>query len=443
MTTAIRKHLGDFLAVIALFILAVGTAGYILSNQRLRFPLIQEKTFRVKVELPDAQAVTPGQGQTVRVAGVEIGQIGQVELKEGRAVVNLEIEPKHKSVIRRDATALLRSKTGVKDMFIEVDPGSGEPMEEGDRILAENTAPDIDPDEVLSALDRDTRDYLKLLISGAGKGLRGRGTDLRETFRRFEPLHRDLARLTKAIATRRQNLKRLVHNYGLLTTELAKNDSDLTRLVRASDAALASFAAEDDNLSAAVAKLPGALGATRTALVKVDGLGQVLGPTLESLRPAFRKLDKANEQVLPLAREGTPIVRDELRPFARTATPFFRDFGLAARDLGRAGPDLATSFEKLNRFFNIGAYNSGGAEGISEGCETAGACSAAERNRNEGYLYYLAWIAQNTVSLFNTADAHGPLRRIYLGGATCATFKNMGLPEAAVPVVAAAGLCAP
>src|ERR687895_907436 len=118
MKTAIRKHLGDFIAIVALFLMAVGVGGFILSKQRLRFPLVQEKTFRVQAVLPNAQAVTPGQGQTVRIAGVEVGQIGKVELEDGRAVVNLEVEPKYKDMLRTDATALLRAKTGVKDMFI-------------------------------------------------------------------------------------------------------------------------------------------------------------------------------------------------------------------------------------------------------------------------------------------------------------------------------------
>ena len=104
----------------------------------------------------------PGQGQTVRVAGVEIGQIGQVELEDGHAVVELELEPKYEGFIKDDASALLRAKTGLKDMFLEVDPGDGEPLREaatGSRC--ENTAPDLDPDEFLSALDSDTRDYLQ------------------------------------------------------------------------------------------------------------------------------------------------------------------------------------------------------------------------------------------------------------------------------------------
>src|SRR3712207_3071240 len=105
MRRAIGKQLGDFLAILALLLLATGIAGYILSNQRLRFPVVQEETFRVKAELPDAQAVQPGQGQNVVVAGVKVGLIGKVELENGRAVVNLDLEPKYEGLIKRDATA--------------------------------------------------------------------------------------------------------------------------------------------------------------------------------------------------------------------------------------------------------------------------------------------------------------------------------------------------
>jgi phospholipid/cholesterol/gamma-HCH transport system substrate-binding protein len=408
MRAAIRKHLADFLAIVALVVLAAGVAAYILSQQRLRFPLVQEKPKSLYAVLPDAQAVQPGQGQTVRVAGVKVGDIGKVELEEGRALVELQILPKYEHLIRRDATALLRTKTGLKDMFVEVDPGTSErEIGEGERIIVQNTAPDIDPDEILSALDSDTRAYLKLLISGAGKGLRGRGSDLRETFERLAPLHRDLARVTRAVATRRRNLRALVHNYGLLTSELARKEEDLTRLVRASNAVFGALASEDQNVSRFVAGLPGALDATEAALGKVDTLSRRLGPALDSLRPAVRRLEPANRAVLPLAREGTPIVRSQIRPFVRIAQPFTRDLGGAARNLARATPDLSESFLELNRFFNIGAHNPGGREGLTGD-------TARDRARQEGYLYWLAWAAQNGVSLFNTADAQGPFRRITL-----------------------------
>jgi phospholipid/cholesterol/gamma-HCH transport system substrate-binding protein len=425
MTTAIRKHLRDFLAVVALSVLAMGTAAYILSNERLRFPVVQESAFRLKVELPNAQAVTPGQGQTVRVAGVQVGQIGKVELEDGKAVVNLEIEPKYRHLIRHGATALLRSKTGVKDMFLEVDPGDGQPMDEGETIPVENTAPDINPDEFLSALDADTRDYLRLLISGAGKGLKGRGSDLQETFARFGPLHRDLARVSRAVATRRHNLRRLVHNYGVLVRDLGSKDELLTRVVRSSNTTLGAFADENQSISTAVARLPGTLRQTQRTLVKLDPFARELGPTLESLRPAVREIDTANRASLPLLREGEPILRRQVRPFTRIARPYFRNLGRAAKSLAKAGPDLGKTFLGLNRFFDIGAYNSGGAEGLTGDL-------AKDRARKESYLFWLAWVAQNTTNIFSTQDANGPLRRASLGGLNCDVFPSIA-SEAGIP----------
>jgi phospholipid/cholesterol/gamma-HCH transport system substrate-binding protein len=439
MMRAIRKNLADFLAIIGVVVLGLGIGAYILANQRLRFPLVEEPFYTVKAELPDAQAVTPGQGQTVVVAGVRVGDIGSVELEDGKAVVELQLEPKYKGLITDQATALLRAKTGTKDMFLEVDPGDGKPLPKDGRIPVSNTLPDIDPDEFLAALDGDTRNYLKLLISGAGKGLEHRGTDLRETLKRLGPLHRDLARVSKAVAERRHNLRRLVNRYGLLMAELGKNDKDITRLVRTSNTTLGAFAAEDDNISALVSKLPGTLNQTTSTLGKVDRLADQMGPTFEALRPPFRKLDEANAAVLPFVKEAAPILRDQVRPFARAAQPFQRDLGAASTDLAEATPDLTTAFRGLNRLFDIGAYNPGGTEGISEGCEKAGACTPEERARNEGYLYWLAWVGQNTVSLFSTADALGPIRRAYLLNLNCAAF-TAGAREAGMGDAEADGL---
>ena len=42
MRTAIRKNLADFLAILGVVVLGIGIGAYILSNQRLRFPLVEE-----------------------------------------------------------------------------------------------------------------------------------------------------------------------------------------------------------------------------------------------------------------------------------------------------------------------------------------------------------------------------------------------------------------
>jgi phospholipid/cholesterol/gamma-HCH transport system substrate-binding protein len=402
--TAIRKHLGDFVALTLLFAVAMAAAGYMLAHQRLRFPVIESKPMVLKADFSDAQAVIPGQGQTVRVAGVKIGDIGKVELKDGHAVVNLEIDKKYDELIHQDATALLRPKTGLKDMFIEVEPGSDKSpaMQEGDHIPITNTAPDIDPDEFLSALDTDTRAYLQLLINGAGKGLKGHGNDLREVFKRFEPIHRDIARVSQAIAERRHNMKRLIHNYASLVDELSGKDKDLRTLVTASNAVFKQFAAEDQGIQETVGRLPGALNQTAGTLQKVNTLAKEMKPTLSGLGPVFKQIDETNHQVLPFVREATPQIKNEIRPFVRTARPYVRDLRPAAKNLSTATPDLTTAFKELNRFFNMLAYNPGGAEKLA---------SPTDTKRDEGYQFWLAWVGHVTDSMFSTGDASGPLRR--------------------------------
>jgi phospholipid/cholesterol/gamma-HCH transport system substrate-binding protein len=410
MKMAIRKHLREVGAVLGLIVLAAFVAIYILNAQSMRFPFVEESPKHITVELGNAQAVEPGQGQTVRVAGVEVGRISDVKVVRGIAAVEVELEPEYKDLIRADATALLRPKTVLKDMFLEVSPGTGRVLDDGGRISVANTLPDVDPDEIYAALDSDTRPYLKLLVSGAGEGLKGRGTDLREVFRRFEPVHRDLARVTRATARRRVALKRLIHRYGVLLEELGRRPDDLRRLVSASHAVFDTLANEDQSISTSVARLPGSLQATERALTEVRSFAPALRTTLEALREPVRKLPATNAALTPFLEDTTPVLREEIRPFVRAARPFTDDLRLAARDVSKAAPDLDTSLEETNRFFNMGAYNPGGAESL------AGLSVPQQRARNEGFLYWLAWTAQNGVSLFNTADAQGPWRRVTICG---------------------------
>jgi phospholipid/cholesterol/gamma-HCH transport system substrate-binding protein len=410
MTLAMRKHWREVAAVLGLVVLAFAVAVYILNAQSFRFPLVESAPKHVFVDLENAQAVEPGQGQTVRVAGVEVGRIAGVEVENGVAVVDVELEHQYENLIRDDATALLRPKTVLKDMFLEVTPGTGKVLKQGGHIPVANTLPDVDPDEIYAALDSDTRPYLKLLVSGAGKGLSGRGQDLREVFRRFEPVHRDLARVARATAQRRVALKRLIHRYGVLLAEVGRRPDDLRRVVSASHAVFDSLAGEDQNISTSVARLPGALNSTERALAEVRTFAPALRSALESLRVPIRKLPATNAALTPFLADTTPVLRDEIRPFVRTAGPFTDDLRAAARDIGKATPDLTTALKETNRFFNMGAYNPGGAESLD------GLSVAQQRARSEGLLYWLAWTAQNGVSLFNTADAQGPWRRVTLCG---------------------------
>jgi phospholipid/cholesterol/gamma-HCH transport system substrate-binding protein len=333
--------------------------------------------------------------------------------------VRLDLDGEHDGLVRRDATVLLRPRTGLKDMFLALDPGSRrEPaVPEGGTIRVNSTLPDVNSDEILSVLDADTRAYLKLLIGGAGKGLRDRGGDLREVFRRLGPLHRDLAAINREVVKRRENLSRLIHNYGSTISRLGKEDEDLTALVANASRVFGRLAEEDAQISAAVQRLPGALSQTEEALVNVRELGDVAKPAFRALRPAVAQIDEANAELLPLAEKGEPILREKVRPFVRAAQPVVEDLLPAARNLSKASPDLRDSFFEINRFFNMAAHNPGGREQLTGNLN-------ADRARDEGLLFWLAWVSHNSNSIFSTADASGPFRRIILL-ATCTTYQQL------------------
>ena len=205
-------------------------------------------------------------------------------------------------------------------------------------------------------------------------------------------------------------MKRLIHRYGVLTAYVGRHPADLRRLVSSSNAVFGSLAGVQDSISASVARLPGSLRATERALTEVRGFAPLLRTTLESLRAPVRQLPATNAALTPFFKPTTPVLRNEIRPFVRAARPFTNDLRLASKDLAQATPDLTKAFGETNRFFNMGAYNPGGAESLG------GLTTAQQRARNEGFLYWLAWTSQNGVSLFSTADSQGPWRRVTICG---------------------------
>jgi phospholipid/cholesterol/gamma-HCH transport system substrate-binding protein len=399
----IRKHLRDFLAVFFLAAFALSVAGYILSQQRFHLPAwvpaVGSDFYSIDVELQTAQAVVPGQGQTMNIAGVKVGDVKKVTLREGIAVVSVDMEKQYAPVYR-DATVLLRPKTGLKDMYLALDPGTpgAGALPEGGRIPVANTLPDVNPDEILAQLDTDTRAYLQILLQSAGEAFtdaegveQPASADLRETFKRFEPTNRDLAKLTGELSKRRKNVARVTHNLRLIFGSLADRDEQLGRLVASANANFEALARQDQNLRAALREFPGTLSTTRDALGKADTLGRELGPAATALRPAARALAPALRDVRPFLRDTTPIIRTQLRPFAREARPLVRELRPAARDLAATTPDLVTTFKALNALLNTLAYNPEGDE--------------------EGYLFWASWVNHAAATVFNTSDAHGAIRR--------------------------------
>jgi phospholipid/cholesterol/gamma-HCH transport system substrate-binding protein len=410
---AIRQYLPTSLALLGMIGLALSVAAYVLRQEGVRLPVIDEKPLRIEAELPTAQAVSPGQGQIVTVAGVKVGKIAGVRVVDGRARVEIDIEPSYRTLVHEDATALLRPRTVLKDMFLELNPGKApSPVAHAGFVIPiSNTAADVNQDEILASLDTDTRDYLRLLLNGAGVGLDARGAELQDIFFRFEPTHRDLARVTAALRGRAVALRDLVGSLADQSHELARQPQALTKLVGASAAVFDATASQSTNIRSAVQQLPATLTTTRTALQHTGQLADVLGPTAERLRPTVSSLGDANAALLPLAKLGTPLVRDHIRPGVQQLRPLIRNLRPAARSTATATPELKRSFVVLNHLFNMLGFNPAPNGGPFTGKGT------------RGYLFWLAWAAHNTVSIYGSQDAHNVYRAVALGMA-CDTVRE-------------------
>jgi phospholipid/cholesterol/gamma-HCH transport system substrate-binding protein len=397
----ITSQLKAAAALVVLTLIGVAVGGVIVSHQRINppswVPVIGKEEFILNAQLTSVQGVLPGQGQSVQISGVRVGQIGPVELVDGAAIAKLRIEKKY-AHIYPDATVLLRPKTPLKDMVAELDPGSpksGPALESGAVLRTSNTAADVNLEEVLAMLDRDSRDYLNLLVTdGAQAFANGGGRDLAGVFRQFEPLSRHVAQASHLVAKRRVQLKRLVGNLSQLSTELGSRNRDIARFVRSSAAVFRRFANQNASLQRSIELLPSTLDKSNRALAKVDTLGRTLGSASRELDPAALALAPALREVEPFFRKTTPVFRDQFRPFGRAAQPETELLLEPTTKLAQTTPNLKTLSDVLNAILNEAAYKSPG--------------KGADSN---SFLFYVPWASHNTNSALSSQDGIGPLRR--------------------------------
>jgi phospholipid/cholesterol/gamma-HCH transport system substrate-binding protein len=400
MRRALREHSRDVLAILALVAAGLFASTVILINQRASLPawvpLIGTDRFELSAEFTTAQAVTPGQGQSVDIAGIKVGDVTGVKLEDGHAVVSMEVDNEYAPLIHEDASLLLRPKTGLNDMVVEVDPGtqSSPEVDEGSTVPLASTQPQVNPDEFLASLDADTQQFLKLLLGNGATALdpeKGRDVKLSNALRRLDPFARDIARISGALANRRQAIANSIHNFQLLSTELGNRDEDLVDFVDSSDDVLASFARQEASIRSAIRELPGTLTETRGALKSANQLALQSAPALKKLIPGARATGPALRALRLLFRETAGPIQNQIRPFTRQVASPVTHLAQISRGLGIATPGLKTGFTRLNQGLNALAFNPDGAD--------------------ESFLFYVPWLNHNLNANYTLQDAYGPLRR--------------------------------
>ncbi len=391
-----RGHRKDTIAIIVLAIAGILMTLGIFTQQKASLPswlpVVGEEFEHISAEFSTAQAVTAGQGQSVDIAGIQIGKVTSVDLEDGHAVVGMDITPKYMTLLHPDASFLLRPKTGLNDMIVEVEPGSGKgEVKDGAHFTLAQTEPNTNLDAFLATLDGDTRQYLQLLLAGGAQGLGGHGLQLSNALRRLQPFVHYTAKLNKAVAARHVALANVIHNFGELTTELARHDTEIKRFVTSSDAALGNFANQQASIQEALREFPAALRAGNAGLASSKRFSDVAYPALTALIPQAQASVPAFKATERLFTQTTPPIRDQIRPFTREVRPALTTTNEGSGPLKKTVQGFGSSLGAFNSFLNELAYKPKGSA--------------------QSYLFYVPWLNHDYNASFNLTDAGGPIQR--------------------------------
>ena len=277
----------------------------------------------------------------VRIAGVNVGKVTAVEGEGDVAEVTMELKDEALP-IHEDAVATIRPRLFLEgNFFIDLKPGtpSATELEDGDEIPITQTSTSVQIDEVLSALQSDTREELKGLLSGYGTALsyepsaaddadqepisRGKtgAQALADSLRYGGEAGRGTAIVNDALLGEDEHdLSGLIRAQRDVFKELGTVEAELQGLISAFNTTAGALAQEQDNVRAAIREL---------------------GPTFEAARPSLANLNAALPPLRAYVLALEPGV-SELPDLIEAATPWLdaTDKLLAENALGGLAEEL-------------------------------------------------------------------------------------------------------
>ena len=358
----------------------------------------------------------------VRIAGVNVGEVTDVQSSGDGVEVSFTVDEEGQP-IHEDAKLEIRPRLFLEgNFFLDLRPGSPSAPElpDGGAISAAQTTTAVQLDEVLTALQTDSREDLQQLLDGYGTALTyeptaedDKGQDpivhgesaaesLNDTFKYGGPAGRDTAIVQEALlGTERHDLSKLIKGQRDTFKKLEGHESQLQGLISNFNVTMGALAAEQDNVSATVAEL---------------------APTLEQGEPTLAHLSDSLPPLRDLARVLEPSVR-ELPGTIRAAGPWIDQTNLLLRDeelgglarlLGESAAPLAktsrTSLELFPELTKLGRCTSEVLEPTGNIVVNDG-FSTGQSNFHE--LFYGLSSLAGEMSGF---DGNGPFLRLQTGG---------------------------
>ncbi|MBI2411890.1 MAG: MCE family protein [Deltaproteobacteria bacterium] len=254
---------------------------------------------------------------SVRVAGVEVGRIKDIRLKDSKAHVILEIKPD--VAIGRDFTAVLTTKGLLGEKYLELVPGApnAPSLKEGEEITHTKSYADMDRlITVLSDVSDDVKEVTESLSKVLG-GDEGEAT-LRNIVKNVEEMS---FRVNHLIAKNDEQVGNVLRNLdeftGMLKTEGPGVTSELKlaiknlndALVKTSDNLNQMITENRGNLKEGVENLKLASLSLQQAMDTVNKVTREIGPqisdTTTSVGSIARKIDKGEGTLGKLINDKT------------------------------------------------------------------------------------------------------------------------------------------
>jgi phospholipid/cholesterol/gamma-HCH transport system substrate-binding protein len=375
----------DLVVLVVLLILGSISGGYIVSKYDIRLPGADRYTFSADFDM--APAVQLASRQEVRVAGLPVGKItGAKPTSDGKARVTMTIDPDQK--VYSNARLVIRSKTPLNVMYVTLNPGGppSKPLPADGTIPVTQTDRVLQPFELLDELDSRAREAITSLVNQADIALADAPAQLPAGLKATNATVASLQPVVEQLQERRANIARLVTAVSQISTAAGKDNERLATLAASLHQTLAVVAKRDNELSAALAQLPGVTDTLRTSLASTAELTSELNPALRDIDAATKKLPGTLSKLGDTVGEAGKVV-DKARPVLAKARP-------VVRDLRPLAVDLDTSLRTLKP--------------VTGNLPTA-------TKRLVPWLDNLAAFVYQTSSAFSLADANGGLGRAQLG----------------------------
>jgi phospholipid/cholesterol/gamma-HCH transport system substrate-binding protein len=278
-------RMGAAVLVIALIVVYFGFTKHVPFKHGFRLKAVFSTAVNVRSSSP------------VRVAGVDVGKVSGVAREGNAGLVTMEIES-NGLPIHSDATVKIRPRTFLEgNWFVELQPGSpsASRLSSGATLPITQTSDPVQLDQVLDALNTDTRANLQNFLIGLGDGFTRRpnaaenaeqdpavsglngAQALNKAYQEGPASLRGAAVLNQAVTgTDPHDLSKLVASIGKVTAALNVHEQQLGELIVNTNAFFRAFAAQATPLRTTVAELPSSLGAIDRGLAS---LSAALPPT--------------------------------------------------------------------------------------------------------------------------------------------------------------------